>query len=271
MHWFYKLSWKKVMGLGMLLLTIGALPLARQAALNPTRTRSEAALLPVPQAVTDEFETPEGPPKIYLVDHFFGKTGDAVLIWGDNLGGLHNDSWVSLGGKKIGLDNLVSWTGSYVEFKVPDGANSGIVEISVLGKRTSWPGMFFVTNEATETELRLINESSSKLAKLMAKNIEGGNELLLWILVINGEDNLKFQASSGVRIEEESFNFPVGKVYELGLKIDESKAVASNKQLVELLKVEKTLDFEVGVARGELSTPQGGIIPLQLHPLYMSF
>ena len=272
MHWFYKLSWKKVMGLGMFLLTIGALPLARQAAINPTRTRSEAALLPVPQVITDKFETPKGPPNIYLVDHFFGKTGDAVLIWGENLGGLHNDSWVSLGGKKIELDNLVIWTGSYIDFKVPDGANSGMVETSVLGKRTSWPGMFFVTNETTKAELRLTNEDGGKLGKLMAKNIEGGNKLLLWMLVINGEDDLSFQTVGGVKIKkEESFSFPVGKVYELELDIDKSLTLASSRQLVELLQVTKRGDFGVGVARAELSTPQGGIIPLQLHPLYVSF
>ena len=144
------------------------MPLAREAAVNPTRTRSEAALIvPKPEEITGEFETPKGPPEIYLVDHFFGKTGDAVLIHGENLGGVHQNIWVSVGGKKITRDDMVSWTGSYIEFKVPASAVSGVVEVSILGQRSTWPGMFFVTSEKTETELRLID------GQLKARNISG--------------------------------------------------------------------------------------------------
>ncbi|MBU1085494.1 MAG: hypothetical protein ABIJ43_05005, partial [Candidatus Beckwithbacteria bacterium] len=266
LHWFYKLSWKKIVGFSMFLLILAAMPLAREVAVNPTRTRSEASLLtPKPQEITKEFETPKGPPQIYLVDHFFGKVGDAVLIHGENLGGVHKNSWVSLGGKKITRDDLVSWTGDYIEFKVPVDAISGVVEISILGQRTSWEGIFFVTDEKTSTELRLIDD------QLKAKNILGGKELLVWFLKIKGEGELKIDPVSGVNITQTKVDLPVGKIYEVKMKISSTLLKQSELNFIGLLNLSKPDDLVVGIARGELDNGLGQLIPLQSHPLYVSF
>lgn len=265
LHWFYKLSWKKVMGLGMLALTVAVLPTAMNVALNPTRTRSEAALLPVPEPISDQFEVPVGPPVIYLVDHFFGKTGDAVLIHGENLGGLHEDSWVSLGGKKIDLENLVSWTGNYIEFIVPAEARSGKVEVSILGKRTSTDMMFFVTNENVEAELRLQDNY------LKAKEINGGKELLVWILVIRGEGEIKMSPVNGITMAQRKFELPIGEIYEAKLGLPANITSQSSLNLVNLVKIDKNEEMLVGIARGELDNGSGQLLPLQAHPLYVSF
>lgn len=269
-HWFYRLSWTKIIGLAFLVLTVVALPLAKDVATNPTRTRSEAALLPKPQPITQEFETPKGPPKIYLVDHFFGKTGDAVLIHGENLGGLHQNSWVSLNGKKISVDDLVSWTGNYIEFKVPNGAQSGIIEVSVLGQKASWQGIFLVINTTTETELKL-EKLTDRTAQLKGKNLQAGQNLLIWLLVINGDDQLILKPASGINIEQTDFKLPIGKIYEIKLVLNSQVKTASRLQLADLLRIEKTTDLVVGIARGELSNEQGAIIPLKVSPLYVSF
>jgi len=260
-----------MLGIGTFLLMVGAYWPIQQAALERTRTRSEAALLPQPQPITTEFEVPQGPPKIFLVDHFFGKVGDAVLVHGENLGGLHKDSWVSLAGKKIKEDNLVSWTGSYIEFKVPEGAVSGRVEISILGKRTTWPGVFFVTDETTEAELRLMGEAGSNQAQLLAEGIRGSQELLVWLLLINSEGELGLSPGSGVRMEKKVLDLPIGRVYEIKLRLSSSITAESQARLVPLLTVIKTEEQMVGIARGELSDSGGLLKPLQAHPLYVSF
>lgn len=272
LQWFYKFSWKKIAGISLFILTLAILPMAREAVLNPTRTRSEASLIhPTPQPITQEFETPKGLPKIFLVDHFFGKVGDAVLIHGENLGGLHQNSSVSLAGKKIEVNDLVSWTGSYIEFKVPQGANSGQMEINILGNKTTWPGMFFVTDENTQTELRLEKITNNE-AKLTARYLQNGQELLLWLLVIGGEDKLTIAPEKGVGLaEQRNFKYPIGQIYEVKLKLDGNIRTLSNQELTGLLTVAKTGEFLVGIARGELSTAQATLIPLQLHPLYVSF
>jgi len=259
------------MGISMLLLILGAGPLILESAINPTRTRSEAALLQKTAPVTNEFVTPTGPPKIFLVDHFFGKVGDAVLIHGEQLGGLHDDSWVSLAGKKIGVENLVTWTHDYIEFIVPEGFSSGAVEISILGKRTRWGGVFFVTNEATEAELSLKPTEQVNTAQLLAKDIKNGKELLVWFLIINGDGNLVLKPNSGVTIQEKTYNFPVGKVYEVNIKLNNQVVADSTIQLAPLLTVQKADDQLVGIARGELLVDGGLLTPLQLNPLYVSF
>jgi len=271
LHWFYKLSWKKLMGISMLLLILGAGPLILESALNPTRTRSEAALLSKPQPISNEFVTPTGPPKIFLVDHFFGKVGDAVLIHGENLGGVHDNSWVSLAGKKIEVENLVSWTSDYIEFIVPSEAKSGVVEISILGKRTRWQGMFFVTDLATEAELSLKPTENTNIAQVLARDIKNGKELLLWFLIISGDGNLNLKPANGLTIQEKTYNFPVGKVHEAKIKLNNKVVADSTIQLVSLLTVEKTEGQLVGIARGELAIDGGLLLPLQLNPLYVSF
>lgn len=265
LHWFYKLSWKKVIGLSAFLLMVIMVPISIQVANNRTRTKSEAALIkPSPEAITTKFETPQGPPKIYLVDHFFGKVGDSVLIHGENLGGLHQQSSVILSGKKISEKNLVSWTGKYIEFKVPANAISGRVEINILGQRTSWPGMFFVVDNAVQTEINL-NKSNNdpNLAILTGTNLEGGKELLMWLLIINNDGELKLTAEPGVSMTQTSINLPLGKIYEVRLGL--------NNNLVQLLKVVKNDNQAVGIARAELSTSDGQLIPLKVNPLYVSF
>ena len=265
LHWLYQLSWKKVIGLSAFLLMVIMVPISIQVANNRTRTKSEAALIqPSPEAITTKFETPQGPPKIYLVDHFFGKAGDSVLIHGENLGGLHQQSSVVLSGKKISEDNLVSWTGKYIEFKVPANAISGRVEINILGQRTSWPGMFFVVDNTVLTEINLDkNGSDPNLAILTGTNLEGGKELLVWLLIVNAEGELKLTAEPGVSLTQTSFNLPLGKIYEVRLGL--------TNNLVQLLKVVKNDNQVVGIARAELSTGDGRFIPLKVNPLYVSF
>ena len=265
LHWFYQLSWKKVIGLSLFLLIVVMVPISIQVANNRTRTKSKAALIqPSVQPVTTAFQTPTGPPKIYLVDHFFGKVGDSVLIHGENLGGLHQQSSVVLAGQKISEENLVSWTGKYIEFKVPANARSGRVEINILGQRTSWPGIFFVTDDSVQTEINL-NKSNSdpNLANLTGTNLEGGQELLVWLLIINGDGELKLTAGSGLTMTQTTMSLPLGKIYEVKLGL--------GKNLTQLLKVEKNDIQVVGIARAELSTGDGRLIPLKVNPLYVSF
>ena len=273
LHWVYKLSWKKLIGFGGFALVAAMVPLSLEVATNPTRTRSEAALInPTPQPVTENFETPTGPPKIFLVDHFFGKVGDAVLIHGENLGGLHEKSSVSLAGQKILEENLVSWTGSYIEFIVPEGARSGLVEIEILGQKASWSGVFFVTDTSIETELRLKpNEANKNQAELVAKDIDGGRELLVWLLIFRGEGDITITPRNGVKLNTRQIDFPVGKVYEVKIGLNSKITTGSLSQLVSLVNIEKHEDQLVGVARGELSIDGGLLKPLKVNPLYVSF
>jgi hypothetical protein len=268
LKWFYRLSWKKIGSIGGLALALAVLPLLRQVATNPTRTRSEAALIPQPQPISKEFVVPQGPPQIFLVDHFFGKPEDAVLIHGTNLGGFHPQSFVSINGVKIETEDLVSWTSDYIEFKVPKKATSGIVAVSILGQTASWPGIFFVTSDQTEAELRLVGNNNT--ANLMAQNISGGQDLLVWILVIKGEGQLTITGNqTSATISTQSIS--LGTIYEVRLNLPSQLTSQSTNQLINLLTITKNDDQLIGIARAEISTANGQLIPIQAHPLYVSF
>jgi hypothetical protein len=154
---------------------------------------------------------------------------------------------------------------------VPSEAKSGVVEISILGKRTRWQGMFFVTDLATEAELSLKPTENTNIAQVLARDIKNGKELLLWFLIISGDGNLNLKPANGLTIQEKTYNFPVGKVHEAKIKLNNKVVADSTIQLVSLLTVEKTEGQLVGIARGELAIDGGLLLPLQLNPLYVSF
>ena len=269
-QWFYRLSWKKIIQINVLMLLIVVIPISINLAKNPTRTKSEAALLAKPQPVTSNFETPTGPPKIFLVDHFFGKVGDAVLVHGENLGGFNKNSWLSLAGERIGPDNLIGWAGNYIEFKVPKGAQSGLVEVNVLGEKTSWQGTFLVTNEAVKTELRL--QGLGETATLTAQGLNKAKELLIWFLTISGEGNVTTTAFPGIDISQREFDLPIGKINEVKLTfLDEKLTADSLLKFVPLVEVKKAEEQLIGIAYGQLTDDNQNLMLLQVHPLYISF
>lgn len=269
LHWFYKLSWKKMGGLAVLVMGLGLLPTIQEAALNPTRTRSDAALINKVEPISKEFVIPNGPPEVYLVDHFFGKVGDAVLVHGNNLGGFHQNSSVSLAGKTIGVEDLVTWTNDYIEFKVPEGAVSGQVAVSVLGRQAEWPGMFFVVDHETETELQLKGEGNT--ATLLANDLDGARSLLLWILVVSGEGNLVLAEQPGVNLTEQIIDLPIGRIYQARVTIDTALANRSINNQVGLLKITKNDNQVIGIARAEVDLGNGVVKPVKSSPLYVSF
>ncbi|MDZ4228945.1 MAG: hypothetical protein U1C50_01685 [Patescibacteria group bacterium] len=258
--WFYRLSWKKLLAISTFALVVAIIPLALRSANSPTRTRSEAALITKTQPVTSEFVTPKGPPEIYLVDHFFGKAQDAVLVHGANLGGLSDNTSVSLAGQTIPSDNLVTWTDDYIEFKLPDNARSGKVSVNILGQSTEWPGMFWVTDQTTTAELKL-EKLNDLQAKLSARNINAASGLLLWLLIFQGEGNLDIQPANGVSLESQAKSLPLGRVYELKAKF------IGGSDWTTLATITKTEGQAVGIARAEAGANQ----PIKVHPLYVSF
>ena len=191
-----------------------------------------------------------------MVDHFFGKADDAVLVHGANLGGFSERTSLSLNGQTISQENLVSWTADYIEFKLPAGAKSGRVSINILGQTTEWPGTFWVVDDKTTAELRL-EKVNNLQARLSARNISGS--LLVWLLVFQGE-NKSIEIVPDLKPQIKTL--PLGRVYELNLN------VAPASEWMTLATITKKDGQAVGIARAEIS---GTNIPIKVHPLYVSF
>ncbi len=259
--WFYRLTWKKIIGFSGAALIIAIVPVAINVATSPTRTRSEAALINKPAPVSTVFETPKGAPQIYLVDHFFGKVGDSVLVHGTNLGGLSEKTSVYLNGQKIPQDDLVTWTGDYIEFKLPEGAMSGKVSVNILGQTAEWTGTFWVIKDLNPAEIR-VEKLNDTQARLMSRGINAENGLLVWLLIYQGTGTIDIQSARGVNIASQFKTSPLGNIYELNLKYPDAGGWTT------LATITKKPDQMVGIARAELS---GVNLPIQSHPLYVSF
>jgi len=258
--WFYHLSWKKLLGFSTLAIAVAIIPLAINSANSPTRTRSEAALISKPQPISSEFVTPKGPPEVYLVDHFFGKASDAVLVHGANLGGLSGNTSVSLSGQIIPQDNLVSWTTDYIEFKLPENAQSGKVSVNILGQTAQWPGTFWVTDKDTVAELKL-EKVNDLQARLSARNINAESGLLIWLLIFQGDGSIEIQPAGGVTLASQVKSLPLGRVYEVEAKF------SASRDWTTLATITKKDGQSVGIARAEAGANQ----PIKVHPLYVSF
>jgi hypothetical protein len=261
MLWFYRLTWKKIIGFSGAALIIAIVPMAINVATSPTRTRSEAALIKKTQPVSTQFETPKGAPQIYLVDHFFGKAGDAVLVHGANLGGMSEKTSVSLSGQVISQDNLVTWTGDYIEFKLPTNAVSGKVAVNILGQTAEWPGTFWVVKDIGAAEIR-VEKLNDTQARLMSRGINAENGLLVWLLIFQGTGTIDIQPATGVNLSSQPKTLPLGNIYELNLTYTDQGGWTT------LATITKKPDQMVGIARAELSEVN---LPIQSHPLYVSF
>ncbi|MEW6368132.1 MAG: IPT/TIG domain-containing protein [Acidobacteriota bacterium] len=78
-----------------------------------------------------------------------GKVGDAVTVGGAGFGQLQGSSKVAFGSTDAG--NATSWTDSAVKVKVPNGAKTGPVTVTVLNKRSN-PFEFIVLPSSGNVE-----------------------------------------------------------------------------------------------------------------------
>lgn len=259
--WFYRLSWKKLLGFSAFALVVAIIPLALQSAGERTRTRSEAALITKQQPISTEFVTPKGPPEVYLVDHFFGKSDDAVLIHGANLGGFDSRTSVTLAGQTIPQDNLVTWTEDYIEFKLPAGARSGKISVNILGQTAEWPGTFWVVDANSPAEVRL-EKLNDLQARLKVKGVNNPGGLLIWLLVYQGEGTAEVVPAPGVDLISQPKTLPLGRISELTVKF------IPTGEWTNLATITKKPEQMVGIARAEAIN---ALIPIKSHPLYVSF
>lgn len=269
LQWFYRLSWQKLLGGGALLLAIAVTPIIVRMANTPTRTQSEAALLTRTEPISKEFESPAGPPEIFLVDHFFGKVGDAVLVHGDNLGGFDPATKLYINNTLVTEADLVTWTGDFIEFKVPNNAKSGKVAVEILGRRDEWEGSFYVVNNSTLGEAALDKLNASQ-AQLKIAHVSGAKKLLVWLLNYYGAGELRVASEPGVRIETRRKEFPIGTVEELIIELDDSLSQRLDVDWVNLATVTKVGDQMVGIARVEVMEPANAY-PIKVDPLKVSF
>ena len=156
------LSWKRVVTFNVGLFLILIIPLSVNLAQQDTENRSGAAgEIEVP-AVTPPPSYPVEAPRLDRVSMFFGKTGDTVVLIGNNFGDYQWGSSVYVGNVQAEEEALVRWSNSIIEVKIPETARSGKVWVSVNGQEAAWDGNLLIYDDISSTKVGLARVSANE-------------------------------------------------------------------------------------------------------------
>jgi hypothetical protein len=156
------LTWKRVAGFNMVLFLVLIIPISVQLAGQDTENRSGAAGEIEAPVVTPPPNYPISAPKIDRVSTFFGKTGDTVILLGANFGDYKWGSKVFVGSTEAGDNSIVRWSNTILEIKIPDGARTGQVWVSINGKEAKWEGSLLLYDVARAVQIGLQKISSTE-------------------------------------------------------------------------------------------------------------
>lgn len=142
-EFFESISFKKLTALTAVLALSLMVPLSVWTVRQETKIQSRAVFeKPEPTIPAEEYGQPSpGQPRISLVWPFLGKTGDAVLVYGENFGKNPEDKSLFLGPYSVPESQINQWTPVLIEFKIPPLLLNGAFEslsLTVAGQKAVW-------------------------------------------------------------------------------------------------------------------------------------
>ena len=164
------LTWKRIVAFNFVLFLVLIVPISVRLAQQDTENRSSAAE-PVP-VVTPPPNYPVGAPKIDRVSTFFGKTGDTIVILGNNFGDYQWGSQVFVGNVQAPADAIVRWSNTILEVKIPDAARTGQVWVVTNSKEARWEGSLLLYDVAHAAQIGFQKVSSTN-GKIYTTNASG--------------------------------------------------------------------------------------------------
>jgi len=154
------ISFKKILGISFIALLVLATPIVVWVSQQETKLEGRA-YFEKPEVIkpVEKFGAPSSDnPRISLVWPFLGKVGDAVLIEGENFGDNPQDKQLKVGNRIVSEDNINQWTPTLIEFLIPQGAVSSLVNLQVAGKSASWSYLFIIYDLKTEIQVMENND-----------------------------------------------------------------------------------------------------------------
>ena len=195
------LTWKRIIAFNFVLFLVLIVPLSVQLAQTNTENRSSASSgNPVP-SVTPPPSYPSSAPSIARVSMFFGKPGDTVVVLGSNFGDYQWGSHVYVGNVEATADNIVRWSNTVLEVKIPEGARTGKVWVVVNGKQAAWDGSLLLYDVAHAAQVGFQRLSSTQ-AHLFTLNASGAVRGMLDIAY--DSEPVTFTPGAGVTVTSQS-------------------------------------------------------------------
>lgn len=256
------LSWKRVLTFNVGLFLILIIPLSVQLAQQDTENRSGAAGEIEAPVVTPPPNYPNAAPRLDRVTMFFGKKGDTVVLLGSNFGDYQWGSSVYVGNTLADSEEVIRWSNSVIEVKIPEEARSGKVWVLVNGQESAWDGSLLLYDSALSAKVGLskLSATETMFSIANAANVSTGMVELGYV-----SEPLTISASPGVTIESSLPSADaLGKKMQVRFSISDS---SSNE--IPVFKANHPGIGVVELVRVELYDSTGSLVPLYADPLSM--
>ncbi|MBU1104654.1 IPT/TIG domain-containing protein [Candidatus Parcubacteria bacterium] len=135
-----EISLKSFVSYSLMIALVVAIPLSVYISKQETSYQAGATLDKYPSLAVDEdsIPYPTNAPTITKVEKPYGKIGDSILIYGTNFGEAQKESFVEIGGVTLNRENTPFWSDTQIEAKIPEGAQNGLVSVTINGKSARW-------------------------------------------------------------------------------------------------------------------------------------
>jgi len=155
-----EISFKKLVGLSFVLALLLTVPVSVWVVQQETKTVGQAFFekpKPITPTPAEYGSPPTGQPQINLVWPFLGKTGDVILVEGENFGQNPKDKTLMIGDQLVTQEEINQWTPTLVEFKIPSLPAGSLAEpltLSVAGQSASWNRPLTIYDLATTLQVK---------------------------------------------------------------------------------------------------------------------
>lgn len=157
------MSFNNLVGISLIITIVLMIPITVTLVEQQTKITGRA-YFEKPNPVTPtpfEYGNPSlGQPQISLVWPFLGKPGDAVLLYGENLGDNPKEKSLILGSQVINEKDIISWTPTLVKFQIPSDSKVGVfepLELSVANQISVWEHPFVIYSVNTKVQISKSN------------------------------------------------------------------------------------------------------------------
>lgn len=255
------LSWKRIIAFNVVLFLVLIVPISVRLAGQDTENRSGAAGEVEIPVVTPPPAYPTQGPVIERVSTFFGKTGDTVVILGNNFGDYQWGSSVFVGNTEAPSDNIVRWSNTILEVKIPEAARTGQVWIIVNGRESFWEGSLLLYDVAKSAQAGL-DKINNTQGSIYITNATGGVRGMIELSHVS--EPLTLLAGTQTTITGQSNTVDsLGKKIRVNFELNPS--LSSTRY--EIARYEYPGLGSIEIIRAELYDASGRLIPIYVDPL----
>jgi len=149
-----KYSFKQLFFAVLIITSLAMTPIFTSLSIQKTTMNSKAAGLPLTTPTPIFYgSVPKNEPKINGIKPYIGKSGDEIVVWGENFGDYPFGGTLYMGNIKI--NSITSWKQDEIRFVIPGEATSSLFSIRVGNWNVIFEKPITVYNQTTTTTVHV--------------------------------------------------------------------------------------------------------------------